>query len=1289
MGAVTTAWESIDWERIQARVETEVELLGKRQDDSEIRRVKLVEESNAYRNRTTKESRTVALPLIKAFQSEFDELLARSAAAESALIDLCKSIVNLPDPKAILKGSEGWKNGAEKTKKVLEEREDLKRQLLKANSELEEFRGRDVKVRRLKDKLAKLESDQDAYIETAVKEVEKRALQELNKQIDEMVSENEIVKEHKEILEKSVETLETKNKEMQRKLEIAEKTAEQINGLENEQLTITIKDLADARSKIVFLEQRISQLECEENANEIKNVGKIEDIAALGSVLVQKDEQIQQLTKEMKLSEARYAEDVANLKSSMTALEKKNSSLSSELEALKNQLERCNDYEDIKNELRLLRDIEFGGAAEANADSIERLGETVETLDRLLAEKNRRLQNENASLRGLSDELKGDEIMTAIVNGSHTKVVDTLGKIIGADVASKYRQKNSDVELIAKINAAKKRKEDKEKEEKFSFDDPNVDVLTYLRKCKEQDCAPATIQTSIDHKSKKVTKLDTHTITTAPLLPILQNMNNFSGMKPGFQPEEDIKLSNFLNIKTPLIPSRPAEPKTIEEQKAEQEAIDRMQERIQSNIQKLNGRPLNTATIASHCKRLMMAYNIGQRLFAKLVMSSVVKSQGSLSELLSKPRQWKKLTDKGREAFRRIFGLISDDEAIEMLCSLSPRRIWPADQPIEHPDPNTLIDHSEPEETLKELKGEPIVTSPHDTMSEIPHIEIVEPMVPLLSQSPKTEAKSTTANIVVSPNTLVSQVVAPLRSSRWRHDDISKEKIFSIFQSELAKMEQETTSNEKTAASSKSTRRFSNASILQLESSSMPTKIRPLAVESVLKERMSSGLLPLSQLQYDSYTSLDTELLVKQIKEFLTVNCISQRQFGEHILGLSQGSVSDLLARPKTWQQLTLKGREPFIRMQLFMDDVKVASCEEQTDNKHSVFKEDSDLAKTLATLLNSVQEQQSLEGESIAEEERPPSEIDLIMKKEGGSSINGLVKYIDISGEEILDTFEIVYRVKGALGDHGISPRVFGDEYLSCSPSLTADLMMRTKTFENSKPNEKLMYARMRDFLDDPNAILPLIAKESGKDNSREKEVIDKIVSSKPGSLKRKGSSDGEDSKKTVQRTIITDYQKSTLRFVFLNEQHPSQELCDQIALKLDMSPRTVQNWFHNHRTRSKAREREGKIYSDALPDGTTTKSATWREELQKMLDEAPTIAQQWAPDYQSREDGPGRVSFSRFSSTESQSPTETKPIFTFEKSSTTTFPTATKKKSVQLDKLLAKMRQIAEGREAAAANN
>ena len=86
---------------------------------------------------------------------------------------------------------------------------------------------------------------------------------------------------------------------------------------------------------------------------------------------------------------------------------------------------------------------------------------------------------------------------------------------------------------------------------------------------------------------------------------------------------------------------------------------------------------------------------------------------------------------------------------------------------------------------------------------------------------------------------------------------------------------------------------------------------------------LKAVLPPITQDQFDKYTNMNTDDLVKKIKETLSQYSISQRLFGENVLGLSQGSVSDLLARPKPWHMLTQKGREPFIRMQIFLEDAE------------------------------------------------------------------------------------------------------------------------------------------------------------------------------------------------------------------------------------------------------------------------------------------------------------------------------------------------------------------------------
>ena len=82
-----------------------------------------------------------------------------------------------------------------------------------------------------------------------------------------------------------------------------------------------------------------------------------------------------------------------------------------------------------------------------------------------------------------------------------------------------------------------------------------------------------------------------------------------------------------------------------------------------------------------------------------------------------------------------------------------------------------------------------------------------------------------------------------------------------------------------------------------------------------------NNLPPITQQQFDRYSHVNTDDTVRRIKEILSQYSISQRLFGEAVLGLSQGSVSDLLARPKPWHMLTQKGREPFIRMRIFLED--------------------------------------------------------------------------------------------------------------------------------------------------------------------------------------------------------------------------------------------------------------------------------------------------------------------------------------------------------------------------------
>lgn len=66
---------------------------------------------------------------------------------------------------------------------------------------------------------------------------------------------------------------------------------------------------------------------------------------------------------------------------------------------------------------------------------------------------------------------------------------------------------------------------------------------------------------------------------------------------------------------------------------------------------------------------------------------------------------------------------------------------------------------------------------------------------------------------------------------------------------------------------------------------------------------------------------LDTLEITTKVKEVLQFHNLGQKLFGEAVLGLSQGSVSELLSKPKPWHLLSLKGREPFFKMHLWLMD--------------------------------------------------------------------------------------------------------------------------------------------------------------------------------------------------------------------------------------------------------------------------------------------------------------------------------------------------------------------------------
>jgi len=108
---------------------------------------------------------------------------------------------------------------------------------------------------------------------------------------------------------------------------------------------------------------------------------------------------------------------------------------------------------------------------------------------------------------------------------------------------------------------------------------------------------------------------------------------------------------------------------------------------------------------------------------------------------------------------------------------------------------------------------------------------------------------------------------------------------------------------------------------------------------AVCDSAVDHSLLP-QPFQPDSSPEVDTLEITTKVKDVLQFHNLGQKLFGEAVLGLSQGSVSELLSKPKPWRMLSVKGREPFVKMASWLADPmnisRLRICQDQQKGQRS-----------------------------------------------------------------------------------------------------------------------------------------------------------------------------------------------------------------------------------------------------------------------------------------------------------------------------------------------------------------
>nr|KAF6366050.1 cut like homeobox 1 [Pipistrellus kuhlii] len=692
------------------------------------------------------------------------------------------------------------------------------------------------------------------------------------------------------------------------------------------------------------------------------------------------------------------------------------------------------------------------------------------------------------------------------------------------------------------------------------------------------------------------------------------------------------------------------------------------------------GEEIDTAEIARQVKEQLIKHNIGQRIFGHYVLGL---SQGSVSEILARPKPWNKLTVRGKEPFHKMKQFLSDEQNILALRSIQGRqRAEPAQPSSTSGSGNSddairsILQQARREMEAQQAALDPalkptplaqtdiailtpklISTSPMSSVSSYPPLAISlkkpasapDSSTPALPNPPALKKESQDAPGLdlqgatdPTPGALRHVKNELGRSGGW------KDHWWSTVQPERksnpppeeTKAEEPGSGKEKGGSSQARAERsqlqgpssssseywkewpsaespYSQSSELSMTgaSRSETPQNSPLPSSPIvpLSKPTKPAVPPLTPEQYEvyMYQEVDTIELTRQVKEKLAKNGICQRIFGEKVLGLSQGSVSDMLSRPKPWSKLTQKGREPFIRMQLWLNGelgqgVLPVQGQQQGPVLHSVTSlqdplqqgcvssestpktsascspapespmSSSESVKSLTELV-----QQPCPPIETSKDGKPPEPSDPPASDSqpttplplSGHSALSIQELVAMSPE--LDTYGITKRVKEVLTDNNLGQRLFGETILGLTQGSVSDLLARPKPWHKLSLKGREPFVRMQLWLNDPNNVEKLMDMKRMEKKAYMKRRHSSVSDSQPceppsvGIDYSQGASPQPQHQLKKPRVVLAPEEKEALKRAYQQKPYPSPKTIEELATQLNLKTSTVINWFHNYRSR------------------------------------------------------------------------------------------------------------------------
>ncbi|XP_019743194.1 cut-like homeobox 1b isoform X2 [Hippocampus comes] len=1220
-GSMFQYWKRFDLQQLQKELDATATQLANRQDESDQSRKKLIDLSREFKKNTPEDFRKQVAPLLKSFQGEIDALSKRSKEAEAAFLNVYKKIIDVPDPVPVLELAQQLQLKLQRMHDIEMENTKLRETLEDYNKEFAEVKNQEVTIKALKEKIREYEQSLKNQAENLAQETQiqlhndyaekERKLQESQ---DSMSSRLEEAEHKSQSLQTVLETTQAELFDLKAKYD--EESSAKADEIE---MVMTDLERANQRAEVAQREAESlrEQLSLRTQSQQAGSPSSKANLDTEQAVEVSSHSSLEAELRAKERESAQLVEDVQRLQASLTKLRETTSTQITQLEqqlsskaAILNELEeklvKQADYEEVKKELGILKSVEFG-----TSDSMQ---DSSKPLEVLLLERNRSLQSESAALRIANAELSGpagrkgtEESAPKEETGDHASSPPPPPPSLPSSAQPPLSRTHMDTLNTVPTTTTSSSGETHPftptgiGQDFYSPVFPLVGGKMALNSLIQRQL----LQTFYSKALQESSGIPSGALLFTPFTPTLSSIPTST---PGCG-----SAAIPLAASSPQPPPASPDMAPVNGSSTAGSAPSPSPSHSDATTGSvLDGEDMDTAEIARQVKEQLIKHNIGQRVFGHYVLGL---SQGSVSEILARPKPWNKLTIRGKEPFHKMRQFLADEQNILALRSIQGRQREGSGQP----QLSRVFQDVPKRRALSNTTSHTGNITARVRTQEAGSDEAIKSIL----EQAKRELQVQKADLShAQPSYAGLKGGGGSGLGGGGGGSGSDEAIRSILEQARREMEAQQAALEPILKASSS----ASSLLSQRDQMSSPLTAplppyNPLALS--LKKPPSSLLLSPSSPSpvLDFSSGIKREGRPSSGIDMSSDGALRQGRSSEGSIrsGTAAGGVgywreqwwssmhtdprrssagdenynqedskegilSDSLSRNKPWNKLNQRNREPYLRMQPWLNGDQGQNAHiQQSQNQEGTPKTSASCSPAPESPLSSAEESvNGLTGDlSQSSGLKPPSDDPSCGDSQPGTPLPvpghsslSIQEMVAMSPE--LDTYAITKKVKEVLTDNNLGQRLFGETILGLTQGSVSDLLARPKPWHKLSLKGREPFVRMQLWLQDPHSVEKLMDMKRLEKKAYMKRRLSSLSDghSVDGGLVgpdyvQGSQSPGPQQQLKKPRVVLGPEEKEALKRAYQQKPYPSPKTIEELASQLNLKTSTVINWFHNYRSR------------------------------------------------------------------------------------------------------------------------